>query len=353
MIFFVTIENFRALNRIELNDLKRVNLISGRNNIGKSTLLEALFLYMDHSSSDSFGKLNSFRGIIGTGVEGLWEPLFHQMNPDTPICISVVDDENKGILRYMRDNNYIPSNINGISEDVLATFRIDTKKAYSLRYTYEDGDYSEEGHFSLNGTSILRDIKTSLPGNELKMMKPTQFQNTFFIRVKANALANEIGNIELAGKKNILIQALQEMDSAIEDIVTLSLKGITQLYIRVSGKLMPLQYAGDGITQLLSICLSIMNQKNGLVLIDELENGLHYSMYSKLWKIIENITRQANCQVIATTHSYELISAVRDGISDTNDFSYYRIGTRADGASAYRYDYSMLDSALESEMEVR
>ena len=91
MISFVTIENFRALNRIELNDLKRVNLISGRNNIGKSTLLEALFLYMDHSSSDSFGKLNSFRGTIGTGVEGLWEPLFHQMNPDVPICISVVD----------------------------------------------------------------------------------------------------------------------------------------------------------------------------------------------------------------------------------------------------------------------
>ncbi len=350
MITEISIKNFKVLKNIELNNLKRITLVSGRNNIGKSTLLEAIFLYMDHSSGESFGKLTSFRGTSGNTAENLWEPLFYQMDTDTCIQIKVNNDNLVGALQYKRDNNYLPSNISGMSEDILAQFRMNTKESYSLCYSYVENGYSEDGHFSLNGSSILRDIKTSLPGNEIKLMKPTQYKVYFrdFLTI-----VNELGKIELSGEKSILIKALQEMDPLIEDIVTLSVQGIIQLYIRISGKLMPLQYAGDGIVKILSICLSIMRRKGGIVLIDELENGLHYSMYGKLWKMIDHISKRSSCQVIATTHSYELISSVRNSINNTDDFCYNRIGKNKDRIVSYRYDYSMLDAALEAEMEVR
>lgn len=352
MITDISIENFKILKSISLKDMKRVTLISGKNNIGKSTLLEAIFLYMDHSSGESFGKLNGFRGTITTGAEGLWEPIFYQMNTDNPITITVTDDNNVGILKYSRDNNYLPTNINGISEGILAQFRADTKASYSLAYSYTLDNYKEEGHFSLNNSSILRDINSTLLGNEIMSMKPTRFINALFIR-EFSFLVNEFGRIELSGEKKDLIEALQEMDESIEDVITLSVRGLTQLYLRVNGQLMPLHYAGDGITKLMSICLAIMDQKNGVVLVDELETGLHYSIYGKLWKIINSISQKSNCQVIATTHSYEMISAIRGEFNNTDDFCYYRIGNTKDNLNAYRYSYSMLDSALESEMEVR
>ena len=351
MITDIEIENFKTFRHIELHDLKRMTLISGRNNIGKSTLLEALFLYMDHLSGESFQKLNGFRSTAGMSAENLWEPLFYQMNTENPVLIAVTDDGRTGCLKYERDEQYLPFSISGLSEEILASFRTDTRNSYSLSCRFTENDYEEYGHFSLNGNGVLRDFSTSLPGNENRMMKMTRFMNNLIFR--KDILVNDAGKAELSGEKQELVRVLQEMDSSIEDIVTLSVHGTTQLYIRTAGRLMPLQYAGDGIIKLLSICLSVMCVNNGLVLIDEIESGFHYSMYGKLWKLIDHISQKANCQVIATTHSYELISGVMDNISHNDDFCYYRIGRKKENPVACRFDYPMLHEALVSEMEVR
>lgn len=353
MITDISIENFKALKELNLNGLNRISLVSGRNNVGKSTLLEALFLYMDHLAVDSFGKLSMFRGTIAMGANGLWNPLFYQMNTQNPIIISVKDDGEFGKLKYERDDSYLPNNISGISESSIAHFRAENNASYSLGFTYIKGNYNEKGHFSLNNSNgVLREVTTSLPGNEAVRMKQTQFMGT-----RRNAgfdyLVNQLGSMELQGEKKLLINALKEMDPSIEDVLTLSVQGLTQIYIRTDGRLVPLYYAGDGIYELVGICLAIEEQKNGLVLIDELETGLHYSMYEQLWKTIDYISERFNCQVIATTHSYELISAVTGGLSSLQDFSYYRIGKEDNISVAHRYDYDMLDSALKSDMEVR
>ncbi len=54
MIDGIRINNFRSFRNLTMNGLKRITLISGRNNVGKSTTLEALFLMRDHSATDSF-----------------------------------------------------------------------------------------------------------------------------------------------------------------------------------------------------------------------------------------------------------------------------------------------------------
>lgn len=105
--------------------------------------------------------------------------------------------------------------------------------------------------------------------------------------------------------------------------------------------------------KLLQVCIAAMELKDGLLLIDEIETGLHYSMYGKLWAILDKISTASNCQIIATTHSYEMISAVQGNVINGNDFAYYRIGHEKQGHIAYRYDLDMLGSALESDMEVR
>lgn len=351
MINNIYIENFKTFKTIEFSNLKKINLVSGKNNVGKSTLLEALFLFMGHTLNDSFTKLGVLRGTLANGV-GLWEPLFFQMNSLNSIQIALTEDGKESKLVYERDDNYLPNNVAGISEEILAQFRSSTKDAYSLSFLFQQGDYSEEGHFSISSGSILREMKTSLPGNEVLKTKHTIFINDTYAR-NLDVLLTGLGLLELSDEKALLIKYIQEMDPSIEDIITLSLSGIPQLYIRTGGRMIPLQYAGDGIMKLISICLAIMEQKNGLVLIDEMENGFHYSMYGKLWAMIDRISEKSNCQVIATTHSYELIASAFGNIKDTDNFSYYRLGRKENDITTYRYDYSMLDKAIEAEMEVR
>ena len=362
MIRNIAISNFRSLNDLRMNDAGRITLISGRNNVGKSTLLEALFLFMDHSAPDSFMKINGFRGQNVINPSSIWEPLFNKLDTDKSIKISISYDNNHdSILTYSKDNDYLPYKADGLSEDLLAQFRTATKSSYSLLFNFQDTIstskkssfyYSEKGHFSLNGASVLREIKTNQPGNEIRLMMPTQFINSTLIRMPDNVL-NGIGKLELSGKKNSIISVLQELDPSIEDILTLSLDGLIQLYIRVNGQLIPLQYAGDGVMKLLGICLGILERKNGLLLIDELETGFHYSMYGKLWKVIDRISAESNCQIIASTHSYELILSACEYIDNPQDFVYYRMGRANHETTLYRYDHSSLNEAIKAEMEVR
>ena len=76
-------------------------------------------------------------------------------------------------------------------------------------------------------------------------------------------------------------------------------------------------------------------------------------MYGKLWSIIDRLSKKSNCQIIATTHSYEMIASLRECLDNTAQFAYFRLGMKKDEIKAFKYTYSMLEKALNSEMEVR
>lgn len=352
MISDVSIDNFRGFESLRVQDVSRLSLLSGRNNIGKSTLLEALFLFMDHVDSNSFATLSGSRGSSLGGHMALWEPLFNMMDTDREIRICVSDRTKQSRLTYRKDRDYLPYVANGLPEDAIAAFRTVANSYYSLLFTFDSGEYHEEGHFFLNGTSALREMKTSRPGNEVEQLSSTRWLRPATSRI-SDIVLTDIGNLELKGRKEELIAILRELDPTIEDVVTLSIQGVAQLYMRTSGKLLPIQYAGDGILKLLQICLAAMELEDGILLIDEVESGFHYSMYGKLWTMLDRISASSGCQVVATTHSYEMIAAVRGSLKHTDDFSYYRIARGKQGHVAYRYDYEMLDSALRAELEVR
>jgi len=120
----------------------------------------------------------------------------------------------------------------------------------------------------------------------------------------------------------------------------------------------PVQIMGDGIIRLLTILTAISRAQNGFVIIDEIENGFHYSVLPKLWKIIYNTAEQYNVQIFASTHSIECITAFRDFYSEklniADDFRLYRINRfPKDQINLIKYDYQSLESSLESNWEVR
>lgn len=357
MLTSLKIENFRGIQELSIKDMRRLVLLSGNNNVGKSSVLEAVFFLMDHLSPESFNRMNAFRGLSApTNGVSLWEPLFYQMNPDNAIKIQATRDEDVLTLSYTKDDSYIPALNGGIPKNVAGSFQSSAKRNYTLRFDFQvEGatDYSEVGHYTTSENGTLREVADDNGDKQFLQLTYTSFVNNNFVRTD-RALLDRMGKAEINGEKEKIIGFLQRIDSSISDIVTLSINGIPQLYINTNKKLLPVQFSGDGINKLLYIVLSIMDAKNGILLVDEIDTGFHYSMYKDLWKMVSDVSRDYNCQVIATTHSYENIIGAVDGVKDyPEDFSYYRLGYDKEGLKSFRSSYDLLKSALRSDMEVR
>ncbi|MBW1649548.1 MAG: ATP-binding protein [Deltaproteobacteria bacterium] len=117
----------------------------------------------------------------------------------------------------------------------------------------------------------------------------------------------------------------------------------------------PLKTMGDGLLRLFHVILALVNAKDGLLLIDEFENGLYWALHPKLWDIILRLSHQLNVQVIATTHSRDCIKGFYEVWKNKKeDASFYRLEADAEtGAKVINYTYDMLSDAIETDIEVR
>ncbi len=360
MIKTVALRNFRGFEDFRLSDLSPVTLISGRNNVGKSSILEGIFLALDYSAADSFLALGSLRGSsVIPEPSILWTPLFHDLNLEREIEIAMTLDETLLRLRYSRDDAFAPVHTGNVPQELVGQFISSAKRTYALKFDFVCGDFSESGHFVLSPSGIWRNVSTG--GDATANSTSFSLPVTHYIpaaRTGNDSEVTALGKLELEGRKDRVIAALKIIDDSVSDITTLVVGGQPQLYAKMRGRLLPLKMAGDGVNRLLSILLAIMMNPgpNAVVLIDEIETGFHYSVYGRLWEAVMKTARENRCQVIATTHSYECIQgavAARDAARD--DFCYFRIDRGEDGNRivARRYSGELLDTAMQMDMEVR
>jgi AAA15 family ATPase/GTPase len=112
---------------------------------------------------------------------------------------------------------------------------------------------------------------------------------------------------------------------------------------------------GEGIRRLMSILLAILNSPGGLVLIDEVENGLHYSVMKRVWQAIAQAARQAHAQLFATTHSWECIQAAHHAFQESGPYElrYFRLDRVREEIVVKSMDERMLTAIEKTDLEVR
>ena len=355
MINSVKFQNFRGLKQLELPGLSQITLLTGRNNAGKSSILEGIFLIMDHTAVESFGKINNFRGLLPNAhPASLWEPAFFDLNTDNQISISMNLSDEECFLTYERDDSFIPVDGAGSVQSAFSQFTASMRSTHTLKFQYQQADYKENGYFSINDNGYLRTVNTNLPNNQIRFLPATRYINPS-IREDAT-LINWIGQLELKGEKQKIIEVLKIIEPEITDILAISNQGQLQLYARIMGKLLPVRLAGDGLNRLLYILMGILENPNSVLLIDEIDAGFHYSMLDDLWRAIAVAAKESGSQIIATTHSYECIQNAIRGIIETEmekSFCLYRVERNNGYNKAFRYDGELARFAVEANMEVR
>ena len=121
------------------------------------------------------------------------------------------------------------------------------------------------------------------------------------------------------------------------------------------GRMVPLSLLGDGLGSLTNVLLAIADAPGGVVVIDEIENGFHHSVLSKVWKAIGEAAKAYRTQVFATTHSFECIEAAHEAFREDREYAFrlHRLERIADESHATTYGQETLAAAIHSNLEVR
>lgn len=361
MIESVRIKRFRGFKDIEINDIKRITIISGNNNIGKSSVLEAMFFVYDRINGSPFLKMNRMRGDSrNITIGNTWESAFYGMNTDEPIEITLFKDGVESILRYEKEVVPVVKIQNGINNMVGIPGNISNISPYALKMVFERGAYREEGDLVFvsgnEQTQFLNPVHCTQDGEDVL---PLYFENMFMLlgsREDDGLMVDLLSKVELSDAKNELLDVLHIIDDEITDISVISREGFVQLYVKKSGISIPFKYCGDGIVKVANMVLHLMADEGSVLLADEIDNGLHYSIQKELWSSLAQVAQKHNCQIIATTHSYECISAAYHGIRDremADDFSFIRLENVGGEIKPQVYCFDDLGDAIEADVEVR
>ena len=106
---------------------------------------------------------------------------------------------------------------------------------------------------------------------------------------------------------------------------------------------------------MLGLVLAMNEATGGLLLIDEIENGLHYSVQGEMFSILLDLAQSFNVQIFATTHSDECIKAANQAFAKQTqqEFAYYRLEQINEEIKAVAFDSEMLETAIARNMEMR
>lgn len=322
----LTIENFRGLRKVELHGLGAVNLIVGQNNTGKTSLLEAIMAVV---KPESLGELpEPFRqkpfGLL-SGPQLAYEP-------DEWL---LTDGANIGELsatatgrthRLVYANGPVPATLKGPEVRVLKTITLGDVSVYQLNPL-------------LSGFSI-RPISVRPPSPD-SLVKP------FADAVRSPRAEQDLEAI------------LNKVDSRILSLrLDIGVRGpLITVDVGLSERV-PLSHAGQGVYRIVSILSELLGQRPDICLIDELENGIHYSVLPQLWRGISEISSRLGIQVFVTTHSRECLEAatrvfVDEDPENTRDFAVIQL-MRVRGEVVGRVlDEKRVAEALDNDIELR
>jgi len=376
------VRNFRLFRHLSVPRLSRVNLFVGRNNSGKSALLEAIEAYGSNASLDVLLDLVLVR-------DGNWESEI----TDAARSILETTETTENPLRSLFYGHHLPEvGAEGIQigpigrngkitirtqayqivheEDVTRRIPVSRESLKKLDLVdVQVGIEVQEGSRSsyLASTAVdayfMRRRRPSGPSREPKWvfeMVPAHNLTdakvaALWDRVHLTDLENEVVSCLRLIQPSLVGVAFVGESSAQRPGIPPRTRRVPIVRLSEAQDRLPLKSMGDGIARLFQIALALVNSRDGALLIDEFENGLHWSVQPKVWDFIFRLSQDLNVQVFATTHSRDCIQAFASVWQGNGDLAtFYRLDTDVTtGTRAVAYNRETLFDAIETEVEVR
>lgn len=324
------IKNYKLFKDLEIPKLGQVNLITGKNNTGKTILLEALRIWASEGDASVINNIIWKRGDWDEGSDfKTYESLFYNHNIDITHHPS-----HKEALKII-------GNIDINDVDIIATENSNKYIEFLAR--------KNRPHFD------EKDIKNTV--NQKIGNKEYPQDKAIFVPASIDFDNKKLwANIDLTDKKDKVIKILQIIDPSIIDLGIID--NVARVRTKNSKTPVPLKNFGEGLNRLLTIAMALVSAEDNLLLIDEIDIGLHYSVLEKLWEIIFKYAGELNAQVFVTTHSGDCVNAFST-IANRKEWegmgNYFRLQWTRDHQRIVPvfYNENELEIAVEQNIETR
>ena len=275
----IEIKNFKCFENFKAEGFGRVNLIGGKNNVGKTAFMEAIYLINPKKDLNFLIRMRYISDIL----LDLW------------------DEIGKKFI-----NNFIKA-------------KVEAYQNYEIK------------------TNLVKLEKNIIFKSSNKSTKTNY--DTYYGKIIENALEDKVDDY------------IKEFDNSIDKFRIIK----SQPHCQKNGNFYNINEFGEGLGKFISLILLVLSSKDTILLIDEIDNGIHYSNLDKLWEIILKISIEQKVQVFATTHSKECIESyarVAKKLED-EEISFIELCKREDEIKAFVYPYDWFIDEIEQEHEVR
>ena len=345
MLRTLELEGYRGFESFRLSDLKRVNLLVGKNNCGKTSILEAMEFLVSKGDPSVLTRSADRRGE--TGFQDVAEPsgpyrpdlypdvshLFFGRHMAPGVSFRISTNEGFGIV--LVELLSLPDVENEISnrgpgnaqQTTLFDDDVDPESALGFRISGSVLDWIPIFPVTDNGLLLLsKSVRFRRPRFvAVSGVPPVEFLTPDSLQL--GSMRAMWDKVLAEGREPEVINAMKLLESDLDSIHFLTGDG----YRRTSGGVLvgfgkssrrvPLGSLGDGMRRLLALSLSLVRTGNGFLLIDEIDTGLHFTVMEEMWKLVVTTALESNVQVVATTHSYDCIQGLAALLESTPELA--------------------------------
>jgi hypothetical protein len=319
MLGSLRIVGFRAFPELSVERLGRVTLVVGRNNVGKTTLLEAVHLhasdvYVGHVAHQILERRDEY--LEGGTVVDL-ERLFHRRNGSSAEAATISDAQGDRTLELTTawswweadDDGKVPREGHSPPEGIAA------ERVFVMRrHRAGAGGWHRVPSLPLSRSSAdLALRRPKLHGSPSLLLPSSGF------RTDAIDIADLWDDVALTEREERVIDMLRVVEPDLERItmVKAGRAGRTAAAKLQGRSRLPLRSLGDGMNRLLEMALGLATVgEGGSFLVDEIDSGLHFTTLVEVWRLVFDAAARFDVQVLATTHSWDCIEAFQEAAAN-------------------------------------
>jgi hypothetical protein len=372
------IRNFRCFEHLVIEKLGRINLIVGKNSVGKTGLLEAMRIYAGRGNSNTIFEILGYRDEIG--YSALMSDPRRQADP---FALDEADTLDSAIKYLFTGRHY----------ELGDTFSIGSKQKSEKKLSIGISLFSEEKtelgkklvgplspDESVEREELIPRIVVNINGSYRHSM-PLYLEGRRFTSRRIendDSIIHQIIPVngldiratatlwERVSLTDLEAEIVKTLSKVVPDISGINLVGFSEHSPSRTPFLIaktrntapaPLKSFGDGLQRAFGICLALVNSRNGFLLIDEFETGLHHSVQTDIWRMMFETAKRLNVQVFATTHSWDCVEAFQEAAAEdqNEEAMLIRLQRKRDGSGieAESYNERAMEIVTRQGIEVR
>ena len=340
----IEIERFRGIKRASIEGFKQVNLFFGKNNCGKSSLLESLFLASGLSNPLLPINVNFMRGYNKARLNDL-KLDFYNLDSIYPIHIRLENEERRDLKLNLIEQEQNNVSLNAGDTNILSNIE---EGKYGLKFDFKINDKHFESQLVFNSANST-DATRIVSKHYVESLRCIYLSPKYDFSTSIQGLKNILQNKD----ERFIVEGLRLIEPRVKDFIFTDKEMLVDVGL---AKRIPINMMGDGARKIVSLLTSVYDCKNGILLIDEISNGFHYSVMRDLWKVLIDAVVKNHTQLFATTHDVDSIKGLRDAaLENYKDIvaAFKLLKTSDDELKAYHYSLESLDYSINQEIEVR